>query len=188
MNKTNFFKKIRMLCLFGLPFLAIQGNAYMTTLCSTPETNYLKYIQSVLSNIKTKKDESNAAKIAFIIAAAISSKFNQSVDQEQILQLLIQKTQNKRAVSYLDIKQVLNNLGFSVDAIQSNNTDILTELSQYTFITQDSQNNYIANIASSDSKLYFIYGKFEQDAIICSLNRSLFLRNFSNNKFLILND
>ncbi|MFW1857462.1 hypothetical protein [Acinetobacter defluvii] len=160
----------------------------MTTLCSTPETTYLKHIQFVLSNIKTEKDESNLAKIAFIIAAAISSKFNQFVDQEQIVQLLMQKTQNKRPVSYLDIKQVFNSLGFSVDAIKSDNKDILNELSQYIFITQDSHNNYIANIASSDSKLYFIYGKFGQDAIICSLNRSLFLRNFTNNKFLILND
>lgn len=179
---TNFqFKTFILIILFGISDV----RAYMINTCSSPEKSYLSEIRTNLLRIKTTDDESNNARIAFIMASAIAVKFNVHVDQHTITQRLNAKTQFQRKVSLLDIKQVINELGYSIDPVQTNNLFALQKLSREILITQDSEQNFISLVGLHNTKLYFVYGKFDREAIVCPVSKSAFLNRYSSNKFLV---
>ena len=157
----------------------------MMNTCSYPEKSYLSEIRANLLKIKTTDDESNNARIAFIIASAIAVKFHTGVDQKTITQRLNEKTQFQRKVSLLDIKQVINELGYAIDPVQTNNRFALQKLSREILITQDSEQNFISLVGLHSTNLYFIYGKFDREAIVCPVSKSAFLNRYTSNKFLI---
>lgn len=179
---TNFQFKILILIIF----LEISDvRAYMINTCSYPEKSYLSEIRTNLLKIKTTDDESNNGRIAFIIASAIAVKFNVHVDQHTITQHLNAKTQFQRKVSLLDIKQVVNELGYSIDPVQTNTPFALQKLSHEILITQDSEQNFISLVGLHGANLYFIYGKFDREAIVCPVSKSAFLNRYTSNRFLI---
>ncbi len=185
LNKFNVL--IQVLILLALFLTTTQTGAYMNKICSAPtHATFLSEIKTALHNIKMNNDESNQSRIAFIIASAIANKFHKPVDQREITKRLNQKTFFKNTVSLLDIKQVINELGYSVEAIQTTNPQALQRLSNEVLITMDNDKNIISLVNNSESILYFIYGKFSNDAIVCPVHKSLFMNNFTNNKFLIL--
>lgn len=150
------------------------------------EKHYLSKIKNDLMYIKTIADQSNNAQIAFIIASAIAIKFHRYIDQRTITHILNEKTLLKNKVSLLDIKQVLHELNFSTDAVKATDPLALQYLSHEILITQDIKQNFIALAGLFQNNLHFIYGKFEHEVLLCSVNKSSFIDHYSNNKFLIL--
>lgn len=160
----------------------------MIKTCSNSEKSYLSEIRNHLLRVKTTNDESENARIAFIIASAIATKFNISVDQNTITQRLNQKTQLQRQVSFLDIKQVIHELGYVSEGLKATTPLALQSLSREILITQDADKNYIALVGQSNINLYFIYGEFNREAIVCPITKSTFLKSYSNSTFLVLRE
>lgn len=174
--------------LFLVFYLFIQSiQASMPTLCTIPEPQYLAAIKSKLSQIKTIDENTNQANIAYIISAAISAQSkNKIIKQNNINKILGEKSQNVEHISFLQIKQVLNKLGTRVSTVQVNNAKSLVLLKNKVLITQDKYKNYITLVASSETTLYFLYGKNQSDAILCPINKQLFNNGFTINKFIVL--
>lgn len=182
--KPIWLNRIFLILLFITP--SPNTGAYMHKICAPTETASLSEIKTALLNIKMNNDESNQSRVAFIIASAIANKFHKPVDQSEITRLLNQKTLFRNTVSLLEIKQVINELGYSANAIETNNSQALQNLSHEVLITMDNQHNFISLVNTSESTVYFIYGKFSNDVIVCPIQKKLFLNNFTNHKFLIL--
>lgn len=185
MNRTINFQFKSIIFIFIMLLGISNVRAYMIKTCSSPEKSYLSEIRTDLLKIKTTNDESNNARIAFIIASAIAVKFNVHVDQNSITQRLNEKTQFHRKISLLDIKQVINELGYSIDPVQASDPFALQKLSREILITQDSEQNFISLVGLSSTNLYFIYGKFNREVIVCPITKSAFLNHYTSNKFLV---
>ncbi|AXI04035.1 hypothetical protein [Aquirhabdus parva] len=175
---------IVLLSLLGMMPIA---QASMLERCAAPESNYPAYIHSMLSRIGHHPQDSNTASIAFIMAAAITARYNIPVDAEKISSLLNHETLGIRPISMLDIKRVFTLLGLQVDARKTEQPEEVLTLSSQILITQDQQKNFMALITTSNSYAYLIYGVVNQEALICPVHKSVFMKSYTTEKFLILN-
>ncbi|AXI03921.1 hypothetical protein [Aquirhabdus parva] len=174
---------IALFTLLGMMPIA-QGS--MLERCAAPESNYPAYIHTMLSRIERNPQDSNTASIAFIMAAAITVRYNIPVDAEKISTLLSHETLGIRPISMLDIKRVFTQLGFQVDARKTERSEEVLTLSHQILITQDQQKNFVALITASSSYAYLIYGIVNQQALICPIHKSVFIKSYTTEKFLVL--
>lgn len=178
----------RILVVLLLALISDQSQAFMPQLCGIPKVQCPEYIQSALRNVNVTDGHtnSNTASLAFIIASAITTKYHVKINQKDIIDGLNENTHQSRLVTLLDIKRVINDLGFDVDAVQAEeNADMSTFVNEI-LITQDRNKNIIALVASSESYVYFVYGVVANNALLYDVKKSNFMNAYTTRKFLIL--
>lgn len=156
-------------------------------MCSASVQHIPDNIQSAISKLKVGSIESNSSNIAFIIASAIAAKYDKQIDLDLInVYLQAQRNQKNFSYSLLDIKKIFENFNISVEAKKNASPFDLLNLSNEILIGIDQQDQFFALVGSSQEYVYLIYGIMNQKALICPLKKSLFIQNFTTNKFLIL--
>ncbi|MDC0840713.1 hypothetical protein POD11_00370 [Acinetobacter sp. P1(2023)] len=156
-------------------------------MCSASVKNIPDNIQSSISKLKVGSIESNSSNIAFLIASAITAKYDKQIDLDRITAYLqAQRNQKNFYYSLLDIKKTFENLNISVEAKKNASPFDLLNLSNEILVGIDQQDQFFALVGSSQEYVYLIYGVMNRKALICPLKKSLFIQNFTTNKFLIL--
>lgn len=156
-------------------------------MCSASVQHIPDNIQSSISKLKVGSIESNSSNIAFIIASAIITKYDKQIGLDLIsVYLQTQRNQSNSHYSLLDIKKTFENFNISVEAKKNASPFDLLNLSNEVLIGIDQQEQLFALVGSSQEYVYLIYGIMNRKALICSLKKSLFIQNFTTNKFLIL--
>lgn len=156
-------------------------------MCSASVQHIPDNIQSAIAKLKVGSIESNSSNIAFIIASAIAAKYDKQIDLDLInVYLQAQRNQKNFYYSLLDIKKTFENFNISVEAKKNASPFNLLNLSNEILIGIDQQDQFFALVGSSQEYVYLIYGIMNQKALICPLKKSLFIQNFTINKFLIL--
>ncbi len=156
-------------------------------MCSASVQHIPNNIQSSISKLKVGSINSNSSNIAFIIASAITAKYDKQIDLDLItVYLQAQRNQSNSSYSLLDIKKTFENFNISVEAKKNASPFDLLNLSNEILIGIDHQNQLFALIGSSQEYVYLIYGIMNRKALICPLKKTLFIQNFTTNKFLIL--
>ncbi len=156
-------------------------------MCSASVKNIPDNIQSSISKLKVGSIESNSSNIAFLIASAITAKYDKQIDLDRITAYLqAQRNQKNFYYSLLDIKKTFENLNISVEAKKNASPFDLLNLSNEILVGIDQQDQFFALVGSSQEYVYLIYGIMNRKALICPLKKSLFIQNFTTNKFLIL--
>lgn len=156
-------------------------------MCSASVQHIPDNIQSSISKLKVGSIESNSSNLAFIIASAITAKHNQHIDVDHIaIYLQTIKSSKDFYYSLLDIKKTFENFNISVEAKKNASPFDLLKLSNEILIGIDHQDQFFALVGSSQEYVYLIYGIMNRKALICPLKKSLFIQNFTTNKFLIL--
>lgn len=156
-------------------------------MCSASVQHIPNNIQSSISKLKVGSINSNSSNIAFIIASAITAKYDKQIDLDLItVYLQAQRNLENSHYSLLDIKKTFENFNISVEAKKNASPFDLLNLSNEILIGIDQQDQFFALVGSSQEYVYLIYGIMNRKALICSLKKSLFIQNFTTNKFLIL--
>jgi hypothetical protein len=184
--------KLKQLMVF-IPLLAGLNTSQATTvyrsinMCSASVQHIPDNIQSSISKLKLGSIESNSSNIAFIIASAIAAKHNKPIDLDRIT-VYLQALQNQQNFYYslLDIKKTFENFNISVEAKKNASPFDMLKLTNEILIGIDQQDQLFALVGSSQEYVYLIYGIMNRKALICPLKKSLFIQNFTTNKFLIL--
>jgi len=184
--------KLKQLMVF-IPLLAGLNTSQATTvyrsinMCSASVQHIPDNIQSSISKLKLGSIESNSSNIAFIIASAIAAKHNKPIDIERIT-VYLQALRNQQNFYYslLDIKKTFENFNISVEAKKNASPFDMLKLTNEILIGIDQQDQLFALVGSSQEYVYLIYGIMNRKALICPLKKSLFIQNFTTNKFLIL--
>lgn len=184
--------KLKQLMVF-IPLLAGLNTSQATTvyrsinMCSASVQHIPDDIQSSISKLKVGLIESNSSNIAFIIASAIAAKHNKPIDLDRIT-VYLQALRNQQNFYYslLDIKKTFENFNISVEAKKNASPFDMLKLTNEILIGIDQQDQLFALVGSSQEYVYLIYGIMNRKALICPLKKSLFIQNFTTNKFLIL--
>jgi len=184
--------KLKQLMVF-IPLLAGLNTTQATTvyrsinMCSASVQHIPNDIQSSISKLKVGSIESNSSNIAFIIASAITAKYDKQIDLDRIT-VYLQTLRNQQNFYYslLDIKKTFENFNISVEAKKNASPFDMLKLTNEILIGIDHQNQLFALVGSSQEYVYLIYGIMNRKALICPLKKSLFIQNFTTNKFLIL--
>ncbi|MDH2497391.1 hypothetical protein QDR74_02000 [Acinetobacter baumannii] len=156
-------------------------------MCSASVQHIPNNIQSSISKLKVGSINSNSSNIAFIIASAITAKYDKQIDLDLItVYLQAQRNLENSHYSLLDIKKTFENFNISVEAKKNASPFDLLNLSNEILIGIDQQDQFFALVGSSQEYVYLIYGIMNRKALICPLKKSLFIQNFTTNKFLIL--
>lgn len=156
-------------------------------MCSASVQHIPNNIQSSISKLKVGSINSNSSNIAFIIASAITAKYDKQIDLDLItVYLQTQRNLENSHYSLLDIKKTFENFNISVEAKKNASPFDLLSLSNEILIGIDQQDQFFALVGSSQEYVYLIYGIMNRKALICPLKKSLFIQNFTTNKFLIL--
>lgn len=156
-------------------------------MCSASVQHIPDNIQSSISKLKVGSIESNSSNIAFIIASAITTKYDKQIGLDLIaVYLQTQRNQSNSYYSLLDIKKTFENFNISVEAKKNASPFDLLNLSNEILIGIDQQDQFFALVGSSQEYVYLIYGIMNRKALICPLKKSLFIQNFTTNKFLLL--
>ncbi|RZF55890.1 hypothetical protein EXE30_03525 [Acinetobacter halotolerans] len=157
-------------------------------MCTASVKNKIPYkIQNSISNITVNSADSDTSSIAFIIAAAIASKHNQHIDTLNIATYLQQLNPTRDSFySLFEIKKAFEKFDIHIDAKKNASPFDILKLTNEILIGIDQQEHYFALVGSSQEFVYLIYGVLNHKALICSLKKSLFIQNFTTNKFLIL--
>lgn len=184
--------KLKQLMVF-IPLLAGLNTSQATTvyrsinMCSASVQHIPDNIQSSISKLKVDSIDSNSSNIAFIIASAIAAKHHKQIDIEPIT-VYLQALRNQQNFYYslLDIKKTFENFNISVEAKKNASPFDMLKLTNEILIGIDHQDQFFALVGSSKEYVYLIYGIMNRKALICPLKKSLFIQNFTTNKFLIL--
>ncbi|WP_454666255.1 hypothetical protein [Acinetobacter calcoaceticus] len=156
-------------------------------MCSASVKHIPDNIQNSISKLKMSSINSNTSNIAFIIASAIAAKHNKPIDIEHITTYLqAYRNQQNFYYSLLDIKKTFENFNISVEAKKNASPFDILKLTNNILIGIDQQDQLFALVGSSQEYVYLIYGVMNRKALICPLKKSLFIQNFTTNKFLIL--
>lgn len=184
--------KLKQLMIF-IPLLAGLNTSQATTvyrsinMCSASVKHIPNNIQNSISKLKMSSINSNTSNIAFIIASAIAAKHNKPIDIEHITTYLqAYRNQQNFYYSLLDIKKTFENFNISVEAKKNASPFDMLKLTNEILIGIDQQDQLFALVGSSQEYVYLIYGIMNRKALICPLKKSLFIQNFTTNKFLIL--
>ncbi|EEY77566.1 hypothetical protein HMPREF0012_00435 [Acinetobacter calcoaceticus RUH2202] len=184
--------KLKQLMVF-IPLLAWLNTAQATTvyrsinMCSASVKHIPDNIQSSISKLKVGSIDSNTSNISFILASAVAAKHNKPIDIERIaVYLQAQRNQQNFYYSLLDIKKTFENFNISVEAKKNASPFDMLKLTNEILIGIDQQDQLFALVGSSQEYVYLIYGIMNRKALICPLKKSLFIQNFTTNKFLIL--
>lgn len=184
--------KLKQLMVF-IPLLAGLNTSQATTvyrsinMCSASVKHIPDNIQSSISKLKVGSIDSNSSNIAFIIASAITAKYDKQIDLDLItVYLQAQRNQHNFHYSLLDIKKTFENFNISVEAKKNASPFDMLKLTNEILIGIDQQDQLFALVGSSQEYVYLIYGIMNQKALICPLKKSLFIQNFTTNKLLIL--
>ncbi len=175
------------LVILGIPHLTY-AMAHLETdqICQAPEQNYLSNIEQRLSRISVNQDNSNVANIAYIIAAAFNAQYQSAIETRNISMILNQEISNQKKVSLLDVKRTLAAIGANVDVERDISLKEIAELTNKVIITRDQFKNYYALIFSSPTYVYLVYGINNQQALVCPMTKSEYLRKYVTDKALIL--
>ena len=185
--------KLKQLMVF-IPLLAGLNTTQATTvyrsinMCSASVKHIPDHIQSSISKLKVGSIKSDTtSNIAFIIASAIATKHNQQIDVDHIaIYLQTIKSSKDFYYSLFDIKKTFENFNIYVEAKKNASPFDMLKLTNEILIGIDQQDQLFALVGSSQEYVYLIYGIMNRKALICPLKKSLFIQNFTTNKFLIL--
>lgn len=184
--------KLKQFMIF-IPLLAGLNTSQATTvyrsinMCSASVKHIPNNIQNSISKLKMSSINSNTSNIAFIIASAIAAKHNKPIEIEHITTYLqAYRNQQNFYYSLLDIKKTFENFNISVEAKKNASPFDMLKLTNEILIGIDQQDQLFALVGSSQEYVYLIYGIMNRKALICPLKKSLFIQNFTTNKFLIL--
>lgn len=184
--------KLKQLMVF-IPLLAGLNTSQATTvyrsinMCSASVKHIPDNIQSSISKLKVGSIDSNTSNISFIVASAVAAKHNKPIDIERIaVYLQAQRNQQNFYYSLLDIKKTFENFNISVEAKKNASAFDMLKLTNEILIGIDQQDQLFALVGSSQEYVYLIYGIMNRKALICPLKKSLFIQNFTTNKFIIL--
>lgn len=157
-------------------------------MCSASVKNIPDNIQNPVSKLQVGSIKSDTtSNIAFIIASAITAKYDKKIDLDRIT-VYLQTLRNQQDFYYslLDIKKTFEHFNTPIEAKKNASPFDLLNLSNEILIGIDHQNQLFALVGSSKEYVYLIYGIMNRKALICPLKKSLFIQNFTTNKFLIL--
>lgn len=157
-------------------------------MCSATVKNIPDNIHNPVSKLKVGSIKSDTtSNIAFIIASAIATKHNQQIEVDHIaISLQTIKSSKDFYYSLLDIKKTFEYFNVPIEAKKNASPFDFLNLSNEILIGIDHQNQFFALVGSSQEYVYLIYGIMNKKALICPLKKSLFIQNFTTNKFLIL--